>query len=200
MKRLLISLMVIIALSGCASKSPEIPTPDIKTIGTQIAATMIAGAVQTQQAKPMPSQTVELIQPTPTLPLTEKKAQIIDVSKNLLEVWDDVESVNLVRGNNGTLEIEIKTIWASKDNQSKVSYDLIKIFAKFFSTYIRTSSETELSEMMGGQGKFAISITTYSTDNDYRYKSLTDLATLIKVEISEISYDEWVISANAGFR
>lgn len=84
MKRLLISILVIVLLSGCASKSPAIPTQDIKIIGTQIAGTMIASSVQTQQAMATPTK-----EPTNTpIPTPTKMPEPILLSGNGSDVVD----------------------------------------------------------------------------------------------------------------
>ena len=109
MKRLIIIILVIILLTGCLSKLPEMPTQDIKAIGTQIAATMIAGAVQTQQAMATPTK-----EPTNTpIPTPTKAPEPILLSGNGSDVVDVEISYDLaiahVKGNQQSRYFSIKS-------------------------------------------------------------------------------------------
>jgi hypothetical protein len=53
---------------------------------------------------------------------------------------------------------------------------------------------------LGGGDDFIIHITTYSANGDYRYQSDTDFDTLMKLHDKQITYEEWVVASNAGFR
>jgi hypothetical protein len=52
----------------------------------------------------------------------------------------------------------------------------------------------------GKQGNLFIEITTFSTNGDDRYYSLTDFSTFPQIYDRIISYDEWVNAVQAGFK
>jgi hypothetical protein len=114
------------------------------------------------------------------------------------EGLEDIETVNLVRLADGNLEIEVQCIWASRDRQPALSYDIITFLAAAFKVFDEPDYPT-LKYIFGSDDP-RILITTYSTDNDYRYQSSTDANTLFDVKDKSISYEEWVAAADAGFR
>lgn len=144
---------------------------------------------------PIPSQTS-----TPTISLDEQKEGLLNLVIEILENGEgleDVGFVNLVRfGEPGVLEIEVKSIFASKSNQPPLSFEIIRFLAEVFT---KTTKDSLLS-VAGGGDEFIVHITTYSEGNNHRYQSETTYDLLAKVANKSISYDEWMTEANAGFR
>ena len=100
---------------------------------------------------------------------------LIDSTVDALEKFSDqleIETVNMVRLNDvGVFQIEVKTMWASKDVQPNISYEIISFLSK---AWYQMSKDT-LIEISGSSiDNFYVEIVTYSTNGDYRYYSLTD--------------------------
>ena len=112
-----------------------------------------------------------------------------------LEGWDDVKRVNLVRWTEQGVQIELQTIWASRDNQPDVSWDIVSIFSGVFADW-----DEALRVALTGSETFTMKLVTYSTDGGHRYVSETDFDTLVNVNNRTLGYQEWVRAANAGFR
>jgi hypothetical protein len=108
----------------------------------------------------------------------------------------DIEKVDMVRIANGRLEIEVTTTWASQDNQPIVSHDIVQYTLAVLVTHYTADEAAQLV----GSDMFSVYLVTYSTNGDYRYESTTNYDTLVQVKNQTISYDEWVIASNAGFR
>lgn len=108
MKKSMILLMVILIV-GCTPKPTPLPTPDVNSISTQIAGTMIAGAIQTQQANaptstPKPTETPI---PTPTntpppTPLTfnGQGDNVVDFNK-----WNGLAFLHIKNVGNGNFAV-----------------------------------------------------------------------------------------------
>ena len=112
------------------------------------------------------------------------------------EGLEEIDGVNLVRFNeDGLFEIEVRSIYSSQDNQPDLSYKIISFLAVIFKSWDR-----ENANILAGEHDFAIHITTYSADGDYRYQSTTDFETLQKVANKAISYEEWKSFAGADFK
>jgi hypothetical protein len=198
-----IAFSVAIIISACSQAQP---TADFDSaVGTAVALTQAAQPIATDVSAPTtmaspsktpsptlmpaPTNTVE-----PTVSLDETRESILADVVDILESLDDVEAVNLARFDHGALEIELQTVWASQDSQPDVSYTIIRLLSTMFGDI----PQYKLGALTSGL--FQIHLVTYSTDGDYRYESLTDLETLNKVLNKEISYEEWLTAANAGFR
>lgn len=113
----------------------------------------------------------------------------------IIEKVDGVERVNIIeRGE--YLEIELMTMWASRDNQPEVSFDVVTmVFAEIFGGV----TQAKATNFVTGDS-FAVHLVTYSADNEYPYESLTDYDTLVKLKDRQISYEGWVNTSNAHFR
>lgn len=195
MKRLFI--ITFLVLSACAPSVAE-PTIDMGVFQTAAVETAFAGMTSNAPEPtntPAPTWTPRpTVTNTPAPSVDEVRVQLIDAIISDLSNIDDVEVVNLVRFNAGTLEVEVKTLWASQDTQPDVSWQIVSYFSEAFADFNRDGLER-----VGG-GPFVLSLTTYSTRGDYRYQSLTNWDTLKKIGGKSISYEEWVTVAGAGFR
>lgn len=160
----------------------------------------------TREVTRIVEQTVEvLVTPTPTVPppatatperaMEDWQSEIGEALISDLEGFDDVERVNLVRWDTGLLEIEVNTVWASRDNQPEVSWNIVTTLADVLTQMTEGQRMT-----LTGSRNLTLRLTTYSTDGDYRYVSETDFSTLVKLDSRSISYEEWIQAANAGFR
>lgn len=203
-------IMVIFVFSGCA--------PSEAAIQTAIAATGSAGEAETEKTSapartrtPRPTRTITAtvtLRPT----ATEKPTEIPTATKTneeieelfkegiiiLLETMlaNDIENINLARIRENVYELEIKTQWASRDYQPDVTYKIVQYFAMFAKTTLADDSDWR-SRFPDG---VSLSLLTYSTNGDYPYQSFTDFDTLLDVDGKNISYQEWIVAANAGFK
>jgi hypothetical protein len=116
---------------------------------------------------------------------------------SLIETYvSDVESVTVIRRGQESLEIELRTVWASKDRQADVSYQVMRVLSDVFAD---TTEGKALNFVTGKPKHFSISLITFSTDGDYKYSSLTYFDTLKKLHNKQITYEEWLAEAKAGF-
>lgn len=204
MRKLTALLIVLLILSACSTgqTADQIEA----TINARVIATLTAMPTATAQPTntpipaatntPKPTNTAEPTNPTPkpTTDINELRTQLLDAVATDVGNILDVQSVTLTRFNKGVLEIELKTRWASRDSQADVSFAVIQPLAKSFAAFNRDGLETVAG------GPFAIHLTTYSTDGNYRYQSTTDFDTLTKLANRSMSYAEWVAAAGAGFK
>lgn len=199
----LASFILVLFLTACAkTETIEIvKTVEIEKIVqveitrlVKIESTTIVEKIVTATQKPT-------ITPKPT---SEKSLEEVmkqnqeSVSKQIisdLESLDDIDRVNLIRFEGNELFIEYSLVWASRDSQPISTWDVIT----YFSSVMSKLSQVELVSLVGSE-EIIINTVSYSTDGDYRYQSKTNLETLRKINNRQISYDEWTIEANAGFR
>lgn len=190
-------LVFMLLLVACA--------PSASQIQTSIAQTQVVLPTITLTNTPEPISTlvptstyVPTKRPTITAsPQVEKTLEAIRIDiVDMLEKLGDVERVTTVRPGNDSLEIELKTIWASKDRQPDVSFEVMQILALVFGN---VSEDRALLFVTGSPQHFSILLTTYSVDGNYKYSSLTYYDTLVKLYNKRITYDEWMNEAGAGF-
>ena len=192
----LIFILIAFMLVSCGSSEAEIATSVAQTLEAQSTETPLHTPTATSTQEPMNP-------PTPTnteaVPQTaeEISREFLELITEFIEDVDGVESVNLMRFKEGRLDIELRTKWTSRDRQTDVSFDVIRLIA--VGLIQGGFSEAELLKLAGGDS-FSVHLVTYSTDGDYRYESDTDFETLRQLDALAISYDEWLAAANAGFR
>ena len=138
---------------------------------------------------------------TPTeKPLPEAESARRDFRKLVIEMvedFEDVELLNSVKIEDGVLEIEFMTRWASRDRQPDISYKLIKLFAEVL---IRGDVDDELAQLLFDGNNPTIRIVSYSTDGDYRYSSNTSWLMIKSLFEKSITYQDWVEGSSAGFK
>jgi hypothetical protein len=134
--------------------------------------------------------------PTPALAIDVKefRKKLIDAVVADVSGYEGVQNVTVARLNNGVLEIELKTRWASQDSQPDVSFTVIRALAVSFAPLDR-----DTLEYVAG-GPFQIHLTTYSADGNYPYHSVSDWETLNNLATKGISHEEWVTAAGAAFK
>ena len=211
-KFLLVFLCIILFMVACSSSPDEssVQTAVAETLSVEIAnltikdtsidseppPTLTLSPTNTQQPTPTPKPTSKPTETPVALTREDVHAEFTKIIIETLEDIDDIELINLVRfDENGILEIEFSTIWASDDSQPDASYLAIKFLAALFSMI----DQEDARKLTGGPG-LSIHIVTYSSNGNYRYESLTPFDVLQQIEQKKISYDEWVKAANAGFR
>jgi len=212
--------LIAVLLAACSGA----PSGDL--VGTAISLTMTAQNVSIQSVAqdintPEPTATNTLRPPAthpptytqrptaavthrPTAPSTPKKSRE-EIKLEFAKLWadvieenvSDVETVTMSRINNGRLEIELRTLWASQDSQANVSYEVVQVIAQVL---IGSTMPPETAAEIVGGDEFTVYLVTYSTDGDYRYESTTNYDTLAQIKNRSISHDEWVTASNAGFR
>ena len=216
-KLIIVIVVALIYLVTACSSQPPIP---------ESTNTHVAEVVQpTETPPPQPTNTPEPINtllpeptdiPTPTETLTieptatvdpqalrevaEKgRKEFIELTTNFLENGEgleEIEKINLLRFNDaGVLEIEILAVYSSQDNQPFISYKIIAWLATAW-----TPLPEDYFNLISGGESFAVQITSYSSDGDYPYQSVTNYETLQLLENKEISYEEWVSASNGGFK
>ena len=187
-RRFLVLTLPLILIACSSGPSPE-----------QIEAT--ANARLTEIAPP-PVTIISL--PTTAAPATETPGPAThfeEVRNNLLNAvvtdvsgYAGVKNVTLARFNNGMLEIDLTTKWASQDSQPAMSFTVIQALADSFGTLDR-----DVLEYLA-EGSFKIHLTTHSANGDYRYQSMTDWDTLKNLANKAISQEEWAKAAGAAFK
>lgn len=134
-------------------------------------------------------------------PNEDIRGEFIKFITDILETKEGleaIEKVTVVRFSSpGVFEIEVHSRWDSEDLQPNISYDMIVLLAK---EMIDGGLTREEGITLGGGEDFVVHITTYSALGEYRYQSDTDYETLTKLNNKQMSYEEWVTAANAGFR
>jgi hypothetical protein len=189
-------ISILVLLVACAPSASQIQSQ----IQTAVAQTQAALPTAALTDTPEPTSTITPTKlPTNTaLPTADNTLEAIintDLT-GMLEKIFDVETVTTVRPGSESLEIELRTQWASKDRQPDVSYEAILVLATVFGS---ASENQDLPFVAGNPQHFSILLTTYSVDGDYKYSSLTYYDTLVKLYNKQITYDEWVNEAKAGF-
>jgi hypothetical protein len=188
-------------LVSCSS-APKQETMTMETAlvkaGTQVAIqefakeTIMSQVSLTQTAEVTP---IPIVTPTNLLSREEQIAKTnIDIGK-MLELIPGVATVNLVRSENGLLDIELQSSFASKDYQPQLSYETIKLI----SVMCGGITEEKMNNFTDGS-RTIIRIVTLSSMGDYRYVSETDFPTCVRISKKQISYDEWKELAKADFR
>lgn len=191
-------IAIVLLISACSSV-----TTSQSEIQTAIA--------QTEAAKPSPTITVKpakevtaTAEPTKTATPTatpeiqnieELRDEFLRVTVEALESLDDIQAVTVARIGGGILEIEIRTVWASKDRQPDVSYLLINAY---FATAFKDWAQSDVENLFDGPNPI-IRVVSYSSEGSYKYQSMTNWITLMKLANRQITYEEWLIAANAGF-
>lgn len=213
MKHILI-LVVVLVLAACGSPAPSSPSEG--DIQTAIAQTVAAQPQPTEQPTlaatdtpppvptdtPKPTNTPEptstplpSVTPTSTRSVEELQAEFCELTVNAFKNLPDLSNVNMCRFGNGLFEMEVKTAYLSRDNQPDVSYNLVQGIA-----YVLHDWTAENAAKLAGGDSLTFVLVTYSEGGDYRYQSDTTFATLMDVANKRITYEEWVATANAGFR
>jgi len=139
--------------------------------------------------------------PHPTRTRLLRDVRIEELRPSLLQAvasgvadLEDVDSVTYTRFHNGALELVLRTKSAEPDDQGEVSWIVLNMFAE---PLARVGQDT-LEAVTGGP--FNIALTVYSIDGSYRYRSVTDWETLLRVAQEAISYEEWQSFTGAGFK
>ena len=172
MKKLLFIFTLLIA--SCQPSQQSIQTPIALTQASIPTATSTITPVPTNTplptitltSTPLPTDT-----PYPTIPPTISAAQIektidallISIADLLKNHISDIDSVTTIRPGNDSLEIELRTIWASQDNQPNVSFEVIQVLAEIFS---QTTEGKAFNLVKGNPTHFSVLLTTYLVDGN----------------------------------
>jgi len=190
-------LVLMLLLVACAPSASQIQTSIAQT--QAVLPTIILTNTPEPTSTSVPTSTyVPTKRPTITAPPQVEKTVdtiLISIAELLENNISDVDSVTTIRPGNDSLEIELKTIWASKDRQPNISFEVIQILAIAFNV----PEDKALNLVTGNPEHFSILLTTYSTDGGYKYSSLTYYDTWVKLYNKRITYDEWLNEAGAGF-
>ena len=196
-KLVVITLLAIFISTGCEPSQTKIQEAIQLTQTAQPTNTVIPPTptenISTETPIPLPT-----ITETPTFSPGEIQDIFIEGIETLISIMaeDDISNINLIRLNNNVLEVEVKTKWASRGNQPDVSYKIVQLVSMFAETW-EDQNNKFLVILPNG---FDLKLTTYSEDGDYKYGSYTTFDTLAKINAKSISYEEWLIAANADFK
>ena len=201
MRKLLLVAAVLVSVGIACSlggDSVEVESPSSGIVEVTRIVTKeveVTRLVQEEQSSELPSKSTSV--PTPTIQRSrmDHQSSISQATVEDLEKLDDVERVNLVKFDEGVYEIEIQTVWASQDSQPEVSWLIVTLMARVFAD----ASPGQRMTLTGSE-ELTLVLTSYSTNGDFRYKSETDIDTMIRVNNRSISYEDWILLANAGFR
>lgn len=186
------ALLLALLLTACGGSEPD-PTPTPTTAPPTATATVTLTPTPTSPPTPRPTATPGPTA-TPTTSVADVRTQVLDflTQPDLLPSYD-LDAIQVARFIEGTLEIELRTKWASRDRQPPISYAYTGLVAALFETWT-----PETAAILAG-GEFRLLLRTYSTDGRYTYESTSDLATLQAVARKTMTYDEWVAASGAGF-
>ena len=106
---------------------------------------------------------------------------------------DGVKAVAKAGFSVNCLDIELITDWNEQDRQPEVAWSAIKAVA--VNIFTETPNQS-ISDIEGDD----ISITTYSPEGKYRFESKTQFGILPQIAGGSMSFEEWLIAANADFR
>jgi len=207
MKKTILFLLVLILLVACGPTEADIQQAIEETQAAAPTAEPTKNIEPTEEPtkkptrKPSPTyrptNTFSAPLPTNTPNVQSIVNKTIEGLQELILGFTDTESINMIRPGKEAFEVEVKTMWASKDSQPDVSFEIVKVLADVFGQ----TTEYQLLNFIDGEvDKFSVIITTYSTDGDYKYQSQTYYDTLIKLYNKRITYEEWVQESNAGFK
>jgi hypothetical protein len=136
---------------------------------------------------------------TPTVNLEDLRADFADLIREYLEQGggsNEVQSVRSVHfSQGGFFDIELEALWPSRELQPSVAFEVVYWLGKAWA-----DSPEELFYRLSGQDRFVVRLVTYSSEGENPHTSETDLATVQKVGKMEITYEEWKVASNAGFR
>jgi hypothetical protein len=160
-------------------------------------------SVREKTATPSPTRTAQTATSSPsaipTKTLEDLRDDFADLIAEYLEQGGGSNEVRTVRSvhfsQGGFFDIELETLWASRELQPSVAYEVVYWLGKAW-----VDSPDELFYRLSGQDRFVVRLVTYSRGGEEPHTSETDLETVKKVARMEITYEEWKVTSNAGFR
>lgn len=184
--------VLVVAFSVACGGAAATPTPTPEPTSTSTAT-----AQPTNTKVTLPSATATATRPpSPTAVPTPFKDRFLALLKDeTLMSSVGVSAINAVRFDpTGDVEIEYKTKYATQSSQPDVSWQVVQAIAAALPAWT-----PEVAQAFFGTPDFKVEITTYSVAGGHKYWSLTPLTALQKVASKEMTYNEWVVAANAGF-
>lgn len=194
---LVLALVLVACQPAAIVTEAAMPTLTVTETATASATVTLTASAVPATLKPTRAATATR-QPSKT-PEPDFEATVVAIRENLCKVVISlegdigIERVNLCKIEGGILSIELRTDHYSRDSQPDVSFDLIQILAE-----LGDVSKDRFERVLDGPDP-RIQIVTYSADGGYKYASVTDYETLIRLYKRSISYDEWIDAAGAGF-
>lgn len=181
-----------------AAPTSSAAPPVASTSSTAAASTSTTEPVTTTTATPTttqpPTTTTQPPTTTTTLSLGDIQGQVIDSIVMFMESSDYDRVDVAVFDGEGTLVVEAKQKWASKDRQENVHFETVQFLAAAFSgiSYDRLALVFE--------GDPIVHLTTVSTDGNYRYQSWTDNPSFVAIDGRQMGLDAWKDAADAAFQ
>jgi len=195
--------LILLLITGCGISQSELSSIIEETqsaIGTPVPITIIE-TVEVPVTVEITRVVEKVVVVTPTeKPSPEEESARQDFRNIIIEMvedFEDVELLNSVKIEDGVLDIEFMTRWASRDRQPDVSYKLIKLLAEVL---IRSEIDEEFAQFLFDGNNPTIRIVSYSTDGDYRYSSSTSWSIIEALYEKSVTYQNWVDEADAGFK
>ncbi|MDH5507094.1 MAG: hypothetical protein OEZ02_07720, partial [Anaerolineae bacterium] len=106
---------------------------------------------------------------------------------------DEVTFINMILSEN-VMEIEVRTVSGTENNQPEISYSII---AWFVEAYMGNWDDTLFNAPSGDD--FSILLVSYAPESTQRYQSKTRLRFLKRFYQHPLTLDEWVMASNAGY-
>ena len=181
--------------------TPPLPDNDV-LLETMVSETI--AAMQIDQQKPTSESTAMAVPPTSTpLPkstpgesIEDQRVRLYADLESVFLDYSDTEVINMIRVNDGALEIEVKSIYSSQDRMPDLAYHIAKQVAGIFA--LPGTKVERLKELWGGDNNVLI-LTVYSAAGDYPHTTVTDYETLQKIATKQITFEEWKIAAGANY-
>ncbi len=190
MKHAIVAIVLACLLVACAAPTPAptptsiptstpLPTATLAPSSTPTIAPTSTSIPPTKTAKPKPK-------PTSTRDAESIRAEFIALTAQFVGQVSGVNKVNMVRGNNGALEIEVVSDYLSDDILTAIAYDIAQTLAASY----KDLTESDIAALASGTS-FALNLNVLETVGTKKAVSSTDFATLKKLADLSITQSEW---------
>ena len=194
MKIYIVALAILATiLTACAAPTPAptaIPIPSVTATATAITTNTpqptATNSPTNTELPPTPTATPKPL-PTATRDISALQAQFMAVTADFLKGTTGIQKINTVRGNNGTLEIEVVSDFSSDDVLTSISSDITQKLSESFVTV----NPDHLAGLCGGTA-FALDLTVIESIGIKKVKSVTDFATMQKLASLSLTQSEWI--------
>jgi hypothetical protein len=201
MKKLLVCLLSITLLVACTPKPEQIAPYVEQTLSAWPTQTPYSTATNYPTYTPLPTYTdvptlapiVITVTPSSTLTLSENEELqkvISDGVISLLETLELVESINTIRWNGSSLELEAKLPYASADNLIPLHYEIVRYISLFFDDTV----DSKFLPVFNDDTKLIF--VSLPAMGSKQYISTTNLETMRNLNDKTITFDEWKTVAN----
>ena len=198
MKKLLL-LAVVLMLGGCTLFGSDGQDGAVSDALIEEAKQKVMTEIAlTEQGEPgSPAEETPVPVDPGDLRLSEMQVAVLKmVQENLkanIVTVDEVTFINMILSEN-VMEIEVRTVSGTENNQPEISYSII---AWFVEAYMGNWDDTLFNAPSGDD--FSILLVSYAPESTQRYQSKTRLRFLKRFYQHPLTLDEWVMASNAGY-